>query len=107
MKNIFFLGLLLIGLAINQTQAQSISDAETRYISVDFLNNSLTSIPLHIEGVMNPNLSPMSRSSVTAVEGTKVYYRKKGKNALIFTFTEEYDNREVAVNEILKEQGLR
>lgn len=107
MKNLSSVLIALLIISNVATQAQKTTQTDPKSVSVTFLNKSLTSIPLRIEGVMNPNLSPMSSSGVTAAEGTRVYYRKKGKDVLVFTFTEEYNDTEVIVDELLKEQGLR
>lgn len=69
-------------------------------------NNSLKSIPLVIEGVMKPNLSPMSTSYVSAEVGAKVWYRKKGKNELLLTVTEEMKGTEIIVGTLLNKYKL-
>lgn len=44
-------------------------------ISFTLKNSSLRSIPLKIPGVMNPNLSPMSKSGVRLAQGQEIIYR--------------------------------
>ena len=51
-------------------------------------NNTAQSIPLRIPGVMNPNLSPFSRSGVNLKNGQKIYLNFKGKNILILNVTD-------------------
>ncbi len=51
-------------------------------------NNTAQSIPLRIPGVMNPNLSPFSRSGVDLPNGQKIFLDLNGKRILIFTVTD-------------------
>lgn len=72
-------GLILSLSGLAKLQAQS--------IPMTFRNGSLQSIPLVIPGVMNPNLSPQSKSGVTLDVGQKVYFfpeRKGGRRELLF-----------------------
>ncbi len=64
-------------------------------------NRSAASIPLDIPGVMNPNLSPNSRSGVTLNEGQKVYFRHNGKRALLLEIKDEKDGETIVVDEVL------
>ena len=48
-------------------------------IPMTFHNGSFKSIPLSIPGVMNPNLSPKSNSSISLDVGQKVYFFPNGK----------------------------
>ena len=48
-------------------------------------NNTAQSLPLEIPGVMNPNLTPFSRSGVDLVNGQKIYANVNGKKILILT----------------------
>jgi hypothetical protein len=51
-------------------------------------NNTAQSLPLRIPGVMNPNLTPFSRSGVDLPNGQKIYLDLKGKKILILTVTD-------------------
>ena len=51
-------------------------------------NNTAQRISLRIPGVMNPNLSPFSRSGVNLKNGQKVYLDINGKNILILNVTD-------------------
>lgn len=51
-------------------------------------NNTAQRIPLIIPGVMNPNLSPFSRSGVDLKNGQKIFLDFKGKNILILNVTD-------------------
>ena len=51
-------------------------------------NNSAQSLPLRIPGVMNPNLTPFSRSGVDLPDGQKIYANVNSKRILILTVTD-------------------
>lgn len=52
------------------------------------VNTTNQSLPLRIPGVMNPNLSPYSKSGVDLATGQKIYLKAKGKDLLILTVTD-------------------
>jgi hypothetical protein len=51
-------------------------------------NNTAQSLPLRIPGVMNPNLTPFSRSGVDLPNGQEIYTNVNGKRILILTVTD-------------------
>jgi len=51
-------------------------------------NKTLQSIPLIIPGVMNPNLSPFSRSGVDLKMGQRILFSENGKRHLLLTVDE-------------------
>lgn len=51
-------------------------------------NNTAQRIPLRIPGVMNPNLSPFSRSGVDLPNGQKIFLDLNGERILILTVTD-------------------
>ena len=51
-------------------------------------NNTAQSIPLRIPGVMNPNLSPCSRSGVDLPNGQQIFLDLNGKRILLLTVTD-------------------
>ena len=51
-------------------------------------NNTAQKIPLHIPGVMDPNLNPFSRSGVDLKNGQKIYLSLRNKKVLILTVTD-------------------
>lgn len=51
-------------------------------------NNSAQTLPLRIPGIMNPNLSPFSRSGVDLPNGQNVFLDLNGKKILILTVTD-------------------
>jgi len=69
--------------------------------NLSFENRSDASIPLEIPGVMNPNLSPNSKSGVTLERGQKVYFRLDGRRALLLEIKDEQDGQVVVVNELI------
>ena len=52
------------------------------------VNNTAQSLPLRIPGVMNPNLSPFSKSGVDLPLGQKIFLKTAGKDLLILTVTD-------------------
>jgi hypothetical protein len=73
---------------------------------LNFKNTSMSSIPLQIPGVMNPNLSPMSNSGVTLDKGQKVYFKYKGKKTLLLEITDQQDGDVIIVNELIKARKI-
>ena len=51
-------------------------------------NNTAQKIPLHIPGVMDPNLNPFSRSGVDLKNGQEIYLKINNKKLLILTVTD-------------------
>jgi hypothetical protein len=54
-------------------------------ISFTLYNLLLKYIPLVIPGVMNPNLSPLSRSGVTLAVGQQIFIIRDRKRELLYT----------------------
>lgn len=52
------------------------------------VNSTAQSIPLRIPGIMNPNLSPFSKSGVDLPLGQKILLKVGGKDLEIFTVTD-------------------
>lgn len=71
-------------------------------VPFSLLNRTATSIPLRIPGVMNPNLSPFSRSAVDLEVGQKVYFYHKRKKYLLLTVTEDLADQDLIVNQLIK-----
>jgi hypothetical protein len=68
-----------------------------------FLNQSLQSIPLEIPGVMNPNLVPMSTSTVDIPAGTSIYFFYKKKRYELLTIQPDMEKK-IVVNELIKKR---
>jgi hypothetical protein len=68
-----------------------------------FLNHSLQSIPLEIPGVMNPNLVPMSKSTVDIPAGTTIYFFHKKNRYELITIKPGMEKR-IVVNELINQR---
>lgn len=80
---------------------------ETKYINFTLENKSLKSIPLIIPTVMNPNLSPISKSGVRLRVGQEILFKFKGKKRVLLIVSEEIkDGDIIEVSEILKQRKL-
>lgn len=66
-----------------------------------FENKSAVSIPLEIPGVMNPNLNPRSKSSLTLDKGQKVFFKYKGKRTLLLEITNQKNGETIVINELI------
>lgn len=55
------------------------------YIKFTLQNTTAKSIPLLIPSVMNPNLSPFSKSGVDLKVGQEILFRANGKRYVLFT----------------------
>ena len=70
-----------------------------------FENSSLKSIPLLIPGVMNPNLSPFSKSGVTLKMGQKVYFNEHDKRYLLLVVdSTNYNGEVIVINQLIKKR---
>ncbi len=75
------------------------------YISFTLRNTSAKSIPLLIPSVMNPNLSPFSRSGVDLKVGQEILFRANGKKYVLLTVDNSIkEGDELDINKILKER---
>lgn len=75
-------------------------------VEISLTNESSKSIPLQIPGVMNPNLSPNSKSGVNLRVGQEIYFYPKGKRyfgkkKLLLTVTADLDGKTLVVNELI------
>ena len=102
---ILLLGLLTAvpGSSIQATDHNTLEKDKT-YVTFDLRNKSMKSIPLLIPGVMNPNLSPMSRSGVSLEVGQKILFRYKGKKRVLLIVTEDLEGATIEVSKLLKER---
>lgn len=75
------------------------------YVSFTLANRSLKSIPLVIPSVMNPNLSPQSKSGVNLRIGQKILFKKEGKKYLLLEVDNSIkDGDIIIVNKLLTER---
>ncbi len=91
--------------------AQAVSST-AKYIKFTLVNDSNASIPLLIPSVMNPNLSPNSRSGVSLKVGQKILFRSKGKKHILLVVDDAIQNGdEIEVSALLEQRkatlGLR
>jgi len=88
--------------ATKKEAVTSIADNAT-YISFTLHNTSLESIPLWIPGVMNPNLSPKSKSGVDLKMGQEIFFKYKGKKQTLLVVDESIEHKAVIdVPELIK-----
>lgn len=66
--------------------------ADKTYISFTLANTSAVSIPLIIPSVMNPNLSPNSKSGVDLEIGQKILFKENGKRYLLLQVDTSIEN---------------
>lgn len=71
------------------------NDVAATSIRFQLFNSTKTAIPLWIPGVMNPNLSPNSKSTVSLKIGQILYYKSKGKKRVLFEVDERISPDEV------------
>ena len=75
------------------------------YISFTLRNTTMKSIPLQIPSVMNPNLSPNSKSGVDLKIGQEIYFKSGGKKHLLLKVDNTMkDGQEVDVAALIKER---
>jgi len=77
---------------------------ETFAVPFTLRNNSLKSIPLEIPGVMNPNLSPMSKSMVDLCVGQEIFFDYNGERTLLLTVTEDLKNQKLNVSRLISQR---
>lgn len=81
--------------------------ASENFISFSLINSGEQSIPLEIPGVMNPNLSPNSESSVRLKIGQKIYFKKGLKRVLLYTVDETLEeNTPFDIYKLLQSKSL-
>jgi len=75
--------------------SRPVAPAKNTYISFTLQNTSAKSIPLIIPEVMNPNLSPFSKSGVDLKIGQELLFREKGKTYILLTVDESIKDGDV------------
>lgn len=98
MKNAILLSLLIPLFSLN------LEAGPKTYVDFDLINPTEESIPLVIPNVMNPNLSPDSRSGVRLKVGQEILFRYKGKKRVLLVVTEELEGKRLDVSQLLKER---
>lgn len=75
------------------------------YVSFTLVNNTAKSIPLIIPTVMNPNLSPFSKSGVDLKYGQKVYFKAKGKRHILLIVNDKIKDGDILkVGQLIKQR---
>ncbi|MEM9833887.1 MAG: hypothetical protein AAF944_24870 [Bacteroidota bacterium] len=93
-----------LGVTVNEKD-RSVFEKEGEYISFTLQNTSAKSIPLIIPTVMNPNLSPFSKSGVDLKMGQEILFKEKGKRFVLLTVDESIEDSDVInVPELLRER---
>jgi hypothetical protein len=101
-----------LAVTFTEMDAKKVLAANEGLISFTLVNSSSKSIPLIIPNVMNPNLSPNSKSGVDLAIGQELFFRNKGKRYVLFTVDESIEEgQQLDVYELLlerkKELGLK
>lgn len=82
-----------------------INNDDEIYITFTLKNTSSKSIPLIIPSVMNPNLSPFSKSGVSLKIGQELYFKENGRKYLLLTVDKSIeDGGEIDVPALLKKR---
>lgn len=102
MKTLFLIMMASLTFAITPDHVNNLESEVT--VSFDLLNKSLKSIPLKIPGVMNPNLSPMSRSGVSLKVGQKIFFSYKGKKRILLIVDAGLEGQKIVVDQLIKER---
>ena len=96
-----------VKLRIDIDEAAPPQPTKDKYISFTLRNKSMKSIPLVIPTVMNPNLSPDSRSGVDLKVGQKIFFKVNRKKYLLLTVDESIENgSEIEVSEFIKKRKV-
>lgn len=86
------------------TPPQEITNPE-KFIDFTLANASAKSIPLIIPSVMNPNLSPYSKSGVSLKPGQKIFFKQGGKRYLLLEVSNSIaEGSVIEVAKLLKER---
>lgn len=72
------------------------------YASFVLHNETLSSIPLSIPGVMNPNLTPLGYSGVSLAIGQEIFFMEKKKKYLLLTVDASLEGDTLEVGQLIK-----
>ena len=67
-------------------------------------NTTAKSIPLWIPSVMNPNLSPFSKSGVQLNVGQKIFFKHKTKKRLLLQVTSDLEGKTLDVARLIRKR---
>lgn len=86
-----------------QEENPRILEKKGDYITFQLANNSAQNIPLLIPTVMNPNLTPFSKSGVELKVGQEILFKYEGKKQLLLKVDEKIKEGDVIdVSKLLK-----
>ena len=94
-----------VSVSYKQLNTNQISDPKNTsgYVSFTLQNNTAKSIPLLIPSVMNPNLSPFSKSGVDLKYGQKIMFKQNGKRHVLLIVDQSIqDGDQIKVGRLLK-----
>lgn len=94
-----------LSVSFTAMDAKKVMEANRGLVSFTLVNSSNESIPLIIPNVMNPNLSPNSKSGVDLKIGQELIFRNRGKRYVLFTVDESIqEGQQVDVYQLLQER---
>ena len=94
-----------LSVSFTEMDVKKVMAANEGLVSFTLVNSSDESIPLIIPNVMNPNLSPNSKSGVDLRIGQELIFRNRGKRYVLFTVDESIqEGQELDVYELLQER---
>ena len=94
-----------LSVSFTEMDAKKVMAANEGLVSFTLVNSSDESIPLIIPNVMNPNLSPNSKSGVDLRIGQELIFRNRGKRYVLFTVDETIqEGQELDVYQLLQER---
>ena len=99
---LIFFTLIAFGSSIDNSTIKL--DSTPDVVSFTLYNKTLNSIPLIIPGVMNPNLSPRSKSGVSLKVGQCVLFKHRGKKQILIIVTKELEGQTLDVAKLIKEK---
>jgi hypothetical protein len=100
-----------VSINIQKTEAAPVAP-KNNYVSLTLRNKTMKSIPLQIPSVMNPNLSPNSKSGVDLKMGQEIYFKTGAKKHLLLKVDDSLkDGQEIDVAALIvkrkEELGLK
>ena len=96
MRILFLAFILSLTFSANTTAQEAVNST--------LQNTTVKSIPLWIPSVMNPNLSPLSKSGVTLKVGQKIYFRHKLKRRLLLEVVAENKGQTLNVAKLIRQR---
>lgn len=96
-----------LSLTVKEVDAKKVQNANQGLLSFTLVNSSSESIPLLIPNVMNPNLSPNSKSGVDLKIGQEILFRYQGKRYVLLTVDEQIKEGDaIDVYQLLREKKM-